>query len=254
MNSYLILALVVLCYMIVWYGISLVLKRNDVADIAWGLGFVLVSWVSFYLSPNTERGLLVAVLVTLWGVRLSLHIFLRNLNKPEDFRYRNWRDSWKHFYLRSFLQVFILQGLFLYIISLSVIFIQQDHTRHLSLIDWVGTTVWVVGFLMESVSDYQLKAFKKEPEHAGRIITTGLWKYSRHPNYFGEVVQWWGIFLIALPLPGGWMTLVSPLTITYLIRYVSGVPMLERKYAGNSEFEHYKKRTSIFFPLPPGRG
>lgn len=254
MNSYLILALVVLCYMIVWYGISLVLKRNDVADIAWGLGFVLVSWVSFYLSPNTERGLLVAVLVTLWGIRLSLHIFLRNLNKPEDFRYRNWRDSWKHFYLRSFLQVFILQGLFLYIISLSVIFIQQDHTRHLSLIDWVGTTVWVVGFLMESVSDYQLKAFKKEPEHAGRIITTGLWKYSRHPNYFGEVVQWWGIFLIALPLPGGWMTLVSPLTITYLIRYVSGVPMLERKYAGNSEFEHYKKRTSIFFPLPPGRG
>ena len=254
MNSYLILALVVLCYMIVWYGISLVLKRNDVADIAWGLGFVLVSWVSFYLSPNTERGLLVAVLVTLWGIRLSLHIFLRNLNKPEDFRYRNWRDSWKHFYLRSFLQVFILQGLFLYIISLSVIFIQQDHTRHLSLIDWVGTTVWVVGFLMESVSDYQLKAFKKKPEHAGRIITTGLWKYSRHPNYFGEVVQWWGIFLIALPLPGGWMTLVSPLTITYLIRYVSGVPMLERKYAGNSEFEHYKKRTSIFFPLPPGRG
>lgn len=254
MNSYLILALVVLCYMIVWYGISLVLKRNDVADIAWGLGFVLVSWVSFYLSPNTERGLLVAVLVTLWGSRLSLHIFLRNLNKPEDFRYRNWRDSWKHFYLRSFLQVFILQGLFLYIISLSVIFIQQDHTRHLSLIDWVGTTVWVVGFLMESVSDYQLKAFKKKPEHAGRIITTGLWKYSRHPNYFGEVVQWWGIFLIALPLSGGWMTLVSPLTITYLIRYVSGVPMLERKYAGNSEFEHYKKRTSIFFPLPPGRG
>lgn len=254
MNSYLILALVVLCYMIVWYGISLVLKRNDVADIAWGLGFVLVSWVSFYLSPNTERGLLVAVLVTLWGIRLSLHIFLRNLNKPEDFRYRNWRDSWKHFYLRSFLQVFILQGLFLYIISLSVIFIQQDHTRHLSLIDWVGTTVWVVGFLMESVSDYQLKAFKKKPEHAGRIITTGLWKYSRHPNYFGEVVQWWGIFLVALPLSGGWMTLVSPLTITYLIRYVSGVPMLERKYAGNSEFEHYKKRTSIFFPLPPGRG
>lgn len=254
MNSYLILALVVLCYMIVWYGISLVLKRNDVADIAWGLGFVLVSWVSFYLSPNTERGLLVAVLVTLWGIRLSLHILLRNLNKPEDFRYRNWRDSWKHFYLRSFLQVFILQGLFLYIISLSVIFIQQDHTRHLSLIDWVGTTVWVVGFLMESVGDYQLKAFKKKPEHAGRIITTGLWKYSRHPNYFGEVVQWWGIFLIALPLSGGWMSLVSPLTITYLIRYVSGVPMLERKYAGNPEFEHYKKRTSIFFPLPPGRG
>jgi steroid 5-alpha reductase family enzyme len=240
--------------MIVWYGISLVRKRNDVADIAWGLGFVLVSWVSFYLSPNTERGLLVAVLVTLWGIRLSLHIFLRNLNKPEDFRYRNWRDSWKHFYLRSFLQVFILQGLFLYIISLSVIFIQQDPTRHLALIDWAGTTVWVVGFLTESVSDYQLNAFKKKPGHAGHIITTGLWRYSRHPNYFGEAVQWWGIFLIALPLSGGWITIVSPLTITWLIRYVSGVPMLERKYAGNAEFEHYKKRTSIFFPLPPGRG
>lgn len=253
MNIYLTIGLVVLAYMMIWYGISLVLKRNDVADIAWGLGFVVVSWVSFYCSPQTERGLLVAALVTLWGARLSYHIFLRNKNKPEDFRYRSWRKSWKNFYLRSFLQVFMFQGLFLYIISLPIIFIQHHYVVGLKWIDLVGTGTWTIGFLLESVSDYQLKVFKSKPEHAGRIMTIGLWKYSRHPNYFGEVVQWWGIFLLAMPLSGGWITIVSPLTITYLIRYVSGVPMLERKYAGNTEFEHYKRRTPVFFPLPPTR-
>lgn len=253
MNIYVLVGLVVVAYMVIWYGISLMLKRNDVADIAWGLGFVVVSWISFFLSLQTERGILVAVLVTLWGARLSFYIFLRNKNKPEDFRYRNWRESWKNFYLRSFLQVFMLQGLFLYIISLPIILIQQHHVVGLSWIDLVGTGTWTIGFLFESISDYQLKAFKSKPEHAGRIMTTGLWKYSRHPNYFGEVVQWWGIFLIALPLSGGWITIISPLTITYLIRYVSGVPMLESKYAGNAEFDQYKRKTSVFFPLPPTR-
>lgn len=253
MNIYLTIGLVVLVYMMIWYSISLVLRRNDVADIAWGLGFVVVSWISFFLSPHIERGLLVAALVTLWGTRLSYHIFLRNKNKPEDFRYRNWRKSWKSFYLRSFLQVFMLQGLFLYIISLPIIFIQHHYVVGLKWVDLVGTGIWTTGFLFESISDYQLKVFKSKPEHAGRIMTIGLWKYSRHPNYFGEVVQWWGIFLLALPLSGGWMTIISPLTITYLIRYVSGVPMLERKYAGNEEFEDYKRRTSVFFPLPPTR-
>jgi steroid 5-alpha reductase family enzyme len=252
-NIYLTIGLVVLAYMLIWYSISLALKRNDVADIAWGLGFVVVSWVSFFLSPQTERGLLVAVLVTLWGARLSFHIFLRNKNKPEDFRYRNWRASWKNFYLRSFLQVFMLQGLFLCIISFPIIFIQHHHVIGLVWIDLVGTGIWIIGFLFESISDYQLKVFKSKPEYAGRIITTGLWRYSRHPNYFGEVVQWWGIFFFALPLSGGWITIVSPLTITYLIRYVSGVPMLERKYAGNAEFEQYKRETSVFFPLLPTR-
>jgi steroid 5-alpha reductase family enzyme len=147
----------------------------------------------------------------------------------------------------------MLQGLFLYIISLPIIFIQHHYVVGLKWIDLVGTGTWTIGFLLESVSDYQLKVFKSKPEHAGRIMTIGLWKYSRHPNYFGEVVQWWGIFLLALPLSGGWMTIISPLTITYLIRYVSGVPMLERKYAGNEEFEDYKRRTSVFFPLPPTR-
>lgn len=147
----------------------------------------------------------------------------------------------------------MLQGLFLYIISLPIILIQQHHVVGLSWIDLVGTGTWTIGFLFESISDYQLKAFKSKPEHAGRIMTTGLWKYSRHPNYFGEVVQWWGIFLIALPLSGGWITIISPLTITYLIRYVSGVPMLESKYAGNAEFDQYKRKTSVFFPLPPTR-
>ncbi|MBX2955360.1 MAG: DUF1295 domain-containing protein [Cyclobacteriaceae bacterium] len=250
MNHYLILALALFSYMLVWFFVSILIKRNDVADIAWGLGFVVMAWISYLLSDQSQKALLVNVLVTIWGLRLSWHIFLRNKGKSEDFRYHQWRMEWKHFYLRSFLQVFMLQGLFLFLTVLPVIYINIHSAFSFHFLDVVGILIWLTGFYFESVGDYQLKQFKSKPENKGKIITTGLWRYTRHPNYFGEVVQWWGIFLMAVTLPGGWMTIVGPLTITYLVRYVSGVPMLERKYAGNPEFEAYKKVTSVFFPMP----
>lgn len=250
MNHYLIIALALFSYMLVWFVVSILIKRNDVADIAWGLGFVVMAWISYLLSDQSQKALLVNVLVTVWGLRLSWHIFLRNKGKSEDFRYHQWRMEWKHFYLRSFLQVFMLQGLFLFLTVLPVIYINTNSTGSFNFLDGVGILIWLTGFYFESVGDYQLKQFKSKPENKGKIITTGLWRYTRHPNYFGEVVQWWGIFLMAVTLPGGWMTIVGPLTITYLVRYVSGVPMLERKYAGNPEFEAYKKVTSVFFPMP----
>lgn len=251
MNHYLILALVVFSYMLFWFVVSIRIKRNDVADIAWGLGFVVVTWFSYFLSDQSPKALLVNVMVTIWGLRLSWHIFLRNKGKSEDFRYHQWRMEWKHFYLRSFLQVFMLQGLFLFITVLPVIYINAQSAFRFHFLDGAGILIWLTGFYFESAGDYQLKQFKSKPENKGKIISTGLWRYTRHPNYFGEVVQWWGIFLMAVTLPGGWMTIAGPLTITHLVRYVSGVPMLERKYAGNPEFEEYKKRTSVFFPLPP---
>ena len=250
MNHYLILALALFSYMLFWFAVSILIKRNDVADIAWGLGFVVMAWSSYLMADPSQKALLVNVLVTVWGLRLSGHIFLRNKGKPEDFRYHQWRMEWRHFYIRSFLQVFMLQGLFLFITVLPVIYINMHSVDSFHFLDGTGVLIWLIGFYFETVGDYQLKQFKSKPENKGKIITSGLWRYTRHPNYFGEVVQWWGIFLLAVTLPGGWMTLVGPLTITCLVRFVSGVPMLERKYAGNPEFEKYKKVTSVFFPMP----
>jgi steroid 5-alpha reductase family enzyme len=169
--------------------------------------------------------------------------------KAEDFRYAQWRREWKHFYLRSFLQVFMLQGLFLLIIAWPVMFINLAAPGAWHVWDVAGTVVWLIGFGFESIGDYQLAQFKKNPAHRGKLITTGLWRYTRHPNYFGEAVLWWGIFMIACAV-SGWITVVGPLLITYLLRYVSGVPMLERKYANHPDFEEYKRKTSVFFPLP----
>jgi steroid 5-alpha reductase family enzyme len=251
MNYFLNLASVLFLYMNIWFIVSLIVKRNDVADIAWGLGFVLLAWFSFHLSGSEIRPLIINILITLWGIRLGWHIFKRNLNKPEDYRYLAWRKEWKHFTLRSYLQVYMLQGVLLYLIALPVVIINRSTDAGIGWIDGVGICVWLIGFYFETVGDWQLKKFISKSENKGRIMDHGLWRYSRHPNYFGEVLQWWGIFIVALSLPDGWITMVGPITITILILFVSGIPLLEKKYVGKSYFEEYKKRTSIFIPLPP---
>lgn len=248
MHPLLSAALALALYMHVWFLVAVFAKRNDVADIAWGMGFVLMSWIAFVSSDYSTRSLLVNTLVTVWGVRLSWHIARRNLKKPEDERYAAWRRDWKYFYLRSYVQVFLLQGLLLYLILLPVLFIHASVTTPLHLLDLLGTVVWTIGFLFESIGDCQLRTFLLDPANRGKIMDRGLWKYSRHPNYFGEVVQWWGIVLFAVSLPGGLFTIISPLLITFLILFVSGVPLLEKKYAGRPDFEAYKKRTSMFVP------
>jgi len=185
-------------------------------------------------------------------MRLSLHVYLRNRGKPEDARYRAWRQEWgKNANIRSFLQVFLLQGLLLLIISLPVTSVIMAGSSAFTLWDAAGLFIWAMGFLFEAIGDWQLLRFKKDPAHKGRIIKTGLWRFSRHPNYFGEVTLWWGIYLIALSSGASWPVVIGPLTITFLILKVSGIPMLEKKYEGNPEFEAYRRRTSAFFPLPP---
>jgi len=251
MNFYFLLSLILLAYMIFWFIISLIKKRNDVADIAWGLGFILMAWSSFFFSDFSYKALLVNSLVTIWGLRLAWHIYQRNKKKPEDSRYLAWRKTWQHFYLRSFFQVFMLQGVLLFLISLPVIFINRSLSNHFGLLEFVGLMLWGIGFYFETTADKQLKEFLAKPANKGKLMTSGLWQYSRHPNYFGEVVQWWGIFIIALSLPSSLLTIIGPLTITILILFVSGIPLLEKKYAGRADFEAYKKRTSIFIPLPP---
>lgn len=251
MNYYVILSLTLLGYMTFWFIVSVIKKRNDVADIGWGLGFVLLAWFSFYLFGYSFKALLVNGLVTVWGLRLAWHVYNRNKNKPEDPRYLEWRKTWKNFYLRSFLQVFLLQGIFLFLISLPVMFINHSVARGFGILEIIGFLVWSLGFYFESMGDKQLKEFISDSGNKGKLMDKGLWQYSRHPNYFGEVTQWWGIFIIAFSIPGSSFTIVGPLTITILILFVSGVPLLEKKYTGRPDFEEYKKRTSVFIPLPP---
>jgi len=251
MNYYFILALSLFFYMTFWFIVSIIKKRNDVADIAWGLGFVLIAWLSFFISGFSLKALIVNSLVSVWGLRLALHIYNRNKSKLEDSRYLEWRKTWKNFYLRSFLQVFLLQGIFLFLISLPVMFINHSVTNDFGILSIAGLLIWGLGFYFESIGDRQLKTFISNPANKGKLMDRGLWRYSRHPNYFGEVTQWWGIFVIALSVPGSLFTIIGPLIITILIIFVSGIPLLEKKYAGRPDFEEYKKRTSVFIPLPP---
>lgn len=250
-----ICALAIFVYMSIVFFASLVRRDNSIADIAWGPGFLVVASTALVVARNiTARPLLAALLTAVWGVRLGVHIFLRNRGRGEDYRYAAWRKAWGRWFIpRSFLQVFLLQGLFMFLISTSVVVICHASASPLGALDFAGLAVWLLGFLFESVGDRQLARFKKDPANRGRIITSGLWRWTRHPNYFGEATMWWGLVLMALAVPGGLLALVSPVTITALLRWVSGVPMLERKYAGNEEFAAYARRTNAFIPWFPKR-
>ncbi len=245
--------LVVFLYAATWFLIALAKRRNDVADIAWGGGFVAAAFTAFIVQGvNEVRAVLVLVLVTVWGIRLMLHIGWRNRGKPEDYRYKEWREEWGDaFLVRTFLQVFLLQGCLLLIISLPVTWSLTHKGPPLNILDAAGLCIWLVGFLFEAVGDFQLLQFKNNPLNKGKIITSGLWKYTRHPNYFGEVTLWWGIFIFCFSVPGIFWTIVGPLTITYLILKVSGTPMLEKRYADHPGYADYIKNTSSFFPLFP---
>lgn len=248
-DLYLLIFTSVFLYMTAWYIVAIILRRNDVADIAWWLGFLLVVTESFFYSGISLVGIVVTVLVAVWSVRISTHIYVRNQNKSEDYRYKQWRDAWwKWFYIRTFFQIFILQGILLIFISFPAV-IAISFSENISLLYLIfPVIVWVSGFFIEIVSDYQLSVFKKNPLNKGKLMRTWLWRYSRHPNYFGEVLLWWGIWLFSYFTPYFWIALIGPLTITFLIVFVSGIPLLEKKMQKHPDFPDYKKHTSVFFP------
>lgn len=252
LGAFLYCFIIIFIYATTWFFISVYIKRNDVADIAWGIGYIILCIFLFIRYPSSPVNNVLYSLVTAWGLRLSLHIYVRNKNKTEDFRYKAWRDEWgKSFYLRSYLQVFLLQGLFLLIIISPVIHAVVRGFIQWNFFTWIGLCCWITGFYFQTVADWQLAVFKSNQKNKGLIIQTGLWKYSRHPNYFGEILMWWAIFIITIPFANSFYFIVSPLTITLLLVFVSGIPMLEKKYKGNPAFEDYKKRTSALIPLPP---
>ncbi len=242
---------VAIAYMMVWFVVALILKKNDVADIAWGIGFFVVSMVPLALGGPSVRGLFVLALIFIWGARLSAHVLARNRHIGEDPRYTQWRQKWgTHQVLGTFLQVFLLQSIFLFLIATPVIMIVAMKGGGLTVFDIVGALVWLMGFFFESVGDAQLKAFIANPENKGRLMDKGLWAYTRHPNYFGEVSMWWGIWIISLGMPFGAYAIIGPLAITFLIVMVSGIPLAEKSLATKPGFEEYTKKTSVFFPMP----
>lgn len=235
---------------IFWFLLSVLLKRNDIADTAWGLFPIFLGGYIFFTQQVFSAWIILYAAIFLWGARLSWHIAKRTFaKKEEDFRYKKWRETWKYFYVRSFVQVFLVQTILAVLLSFPLLFSAEKIN-----IEWyniLGIFIFACGFLFEAVSDAQLKKFiaqKKQGKTSKKIITSGLWKYSRHPNYFGEVVLWWGVFMMALVPEKIFFLLISPLLITILILKVSGVPMAEARYKGNAEWEEYAKKTSVFFP------
>ena len=239
---------------LVWM-ISVRLQDASVADIFWGLGFVQLAWLYCFLSPEvTPRSWLVAALITLWGTRLSLHIFRRHRGKGEDPRYQAMRASHgPAFGWRSLFTVFSLQGAILWFVALPLLVaVRATQPAALTAVDGLGIFLFAVGFGFEVVGDYQLERFRAESSSRGQVLDRGLWRCTRHPNYFGDATMWWGIYVIAASTPGGWLTVLSPSLMTLLLMRVSGVTLLEDGLkASKPGYRAYIARTPAFFPWFP---
>jgi steroid 5-alpha reductase family enzyme len=247
----------VIVYMTIVFVLSRLLKRMDIVDAAWGGGFIVAALTSFFVN---DQGLmfgcnaqtLVTGLVVLWGARLAYFIIRRLLKHPEDKRYVELRNSWKgNVAVNSYARIFLTQGLLATIISIAVIHINISAPENLGYFTLVGLAIWLIGFFFEAVGDAQLKKHIADPKNKGALMTSGLWKYTRHPNYFGEATMWWGIFVIVLGTPYGWVGIITPVLITYLLVFVSGVKMSEKRFEGRKGWAAYKAKTSMFLPLLP---
>jgi steroid 5-alpha reductase family enzyme len=249
-----IAGLTIFCLMAILWLVSLQLNNAGIVDIFWGVGFIAVAWLVFSIAPQgyLPRKTLTCSMTTLWGLRLALHIGRRNWGKPEDFRYAAWRTTHgSRWWWLSFFQVFLLQGFLMWIVSIPIIAAQTSgFPAILTPLDMLGVSLWASGLIVESLADSQLERFKHNPANKGMLLTAGIWKYSRHPNYFGETVLWWGIYVVALAA-GAWWTIVSPILMTWLLVRVSGVTMLERTMKLKPGYEEYTRKTSAFFPWFP---
>jgi len=243
---------VVALFVALWL-VSLMVRDASIVDPFWGPGFAIVAWVVYARADDPGfRGLVVAVIVTIWALRLGIHLAVRNLGHGEDFRYQAMRRQWgSRFWIVSLGTVFLLQAALMWIVSLPVQVAMVDGGDATVLV-WIGVAIWAVGLFFETVGDWQLRRFKADPTNAGRVMDRGLWRYTRHPNYFGDFTVWWGIFLAAIAVVGHVWTIVGPIVMSILLMRVSGVPMLERSLAKRRPgYEEYVARTSSFFPRPP---
>jgi steroid 5-alpha reductase family enzyme len=244
-------AAVIASLMLAVWLISLPLRDVSIVDIAWGLGFALVAWVT-YFAGTENTGLLLPTLTTLWGLRLSGYLAWRKAGTPEDFRYREMRDRHPRLFpIRSLLTIFILQGALMWLIALPLQMLSPSSPSSVPL-TVVGVVLWLAGFLFESIGDSQLARFKSDPANDGRVFDRGLWRYTRHPNYFGDFLVWWGFYLLALAAGAPWWTVVGPIVMSVLLMRISGVTLLEKSLKSRKEgYEEYASRTNAFFPWRP---
>ena len=237
----------------VWL-LSLLLKNASIVDIFWGLGFVVIGWVANFASDgSSDVGLIVAVMVSIWGFRLAGYLWWRNHGKGEDFRYVAMRKHYGgRFPLISLVTVFALQGVLMFVVSIPVQLAQQPSTESINALGIFGVLVWLIGVMFESVGDVQLARFKARPENSGKVMDKGLWRYTRHPNYFGDACAWWGIAIVALQSNMGWLGLFGAGVMSFLLVRVSGVPMLEKTmHKRRPDYVAYQERTSGFIPRKP---
>ncbi len=245
--------LLILSFMAVVWVVSLVLKKASIADPFWGLGFVVAAGY-YYLSTANEslRKIIVLTLVTIWGLRLFGYLLWRGFGKPEDYRYAQFRKEYgeHRYWWVSFFQVFVLQGVLLWLISAPLLSAQY-YDQQLGWLDGIAIGFWLIGFIFEAGGDYQLVKFKSNPANKGKVLNAGFWRYTRHPNYFGDACVWWGFGLFSVAAGSYWPILGSAL-ITFLLVKVSGVAMLERSLKTTKpEYSEYIRKTNAFLPWIP---
>lgn len=256
-SDFLFCGLAAVAFMCVMFLFAERIKRYDLVDAAWGMVFMVIALTSFALQRGSpfelDLQLLTTLLVMIWGGRLTWHILKRiQSTDSEDARYVELRKKWKgNVRFNILTRIYILQGLLALLIMVPVIHINLFASETISPAAWFGVLVWLVGFYFETTADRQLRTFVSDPKNKGKLMTEGLWRYSRHPNYFGELTQWWGIFILCLTTPFGWVGIIGPVLISYLILFVSGVPLSEKRFEGRPGWSSYRDRTSVLLPLAP---
>jgi len=240
---------ITLAYFTIFFIVATIIKNNSIVDIGWGFGFVMTSWILFFINGNYGLNqIIINTMISLWGLRLFYYILKRNIFDSEDFRYANWRKAWGKWVIpRAFLQVFMLQGILQFSIGSTSFYLNTNGTDF-ALISLIGVALWVIGYYFEVFGDRQLKNHIKNKDKKGKLLTTGLWSMSRHPNYFGEALMWWGIYVFAILNGVPVYYIFSPLTITLVLYFIS-TPILEEKMKGYAEWDEYSKKTSMILPF-----
>jgi steroid 5-alpha reductase family enzyme len=239
--------------MVLLWGLSLLLRDASIVDIWWGPGFALISLTTYALSDGGHA--LATALTVIWGLRLGLYLLVRNAGHGEDPRYQAMRrHHGERFPVVSLVTVFALQGTLMWFVSLPVQVANHGGPGDLTALTTLGFVLWGVGLFFEAVGDLQLARFKADPSNQGKVMDRGLWRYTRHPNYFGDSCAWWGIWLVCLGSPGVLFTVLSPVVMTVFLLKISGVALLERSiHKRRPEYVEYQRRTSAFIPMPPKR-
>jgi steroid 5-alpha reductase family enzyme len=257
LQIYLQALLVIMIMMSVLWVFSVILKNVSIVDLFWGFGFVLTAGFYFITTDGNQiRKIILLTLVSIWGLRLSVFLAWRNYGKGEDFRYREFRKKYgeNRYWWISFFQTFLLQGMLMWLISAPLLGAQYEGAdRNLGILDYAGVILWTIGFIFEAGGDYQLAVFKANPANKGKVLDTGFWKYTRHPNYFGDTAVWWGYGFISLSA-GSYLPILGSLLMTALIIKVSGVALLEKSLKDQKpQYKEYIEKTSAFIPWFPNK-